>query len=99
MPVPVVSIRMRRIMDYLRKRGALGPERAIPKEEIPCEESPDFERLADNMVVRKRGGLCWLDEDTAASFRATRIRRVLVVVALCVLLVVLGLVSRRLGTR
>jgi hypothetical protein len=91
----VISIRMRRIMDFLRDRGATAPERAIPEAEIPYSGKWYFRRLIDHNVIRQQGDRCYLDEEMAREYRHSRRMRALYLLLLCLIIIVLGLLLKR----
>jgi hypothetical protein len=91
----VISIRMRRIMDFLRERGATVPERGIPEAEIPYSNKWYFRRLIDHNVIRQQGDRCYLDEEMAREYLHSRRMRALYLFVAFLIIIVLGLLLKR----
>ena len=90
----VIAVRMRRIMNFLRDRGALVPERAVPEAEIPYSNKWYFRRLIEHDVIRQQGDRCYLDEEKAREYLHSRRIRALYLFLLCLLIIVLGLILK-----
>jgi hypothetical protein len=90
----VISIRMRRIMDFLRDHGATVPERGIPEAEIPYSNKWYFRRLIDHNVIRQQGDRCYLDEKMAREYRHSRRMRALYLLILFLAIIILGFILK-----
>jgi len=93
----VIGIRIKRIFSFLRKRGAVSAQTAIPESEVPYSDRWYYGRLVEYGAIRKVGDRCYLDEALAQSYLAERRRRGLIFAALaavgfCVFWLIWGLV-------
>jgi len=71
----VIVLRVKRIFAFLRDRGAVSPETAIPIDEVPYRDRWYFRRLIMRGAVRVLGVKCYLDEPAAALYmRRYRLR-------------------------
>jgi hypothetical protein len=91
----VISIRMRRITDFLRERGATVPERAIPEAEVPYSNKWYFRRLVDHNVIRQQGDRCYLDEEMAREYRHSRRMRALYLFLLFLVMIALSIILKK----
>ncbi len=80
----VIGIRIKRIFSFLRERGAVSPESAIPEAEVPYSDRWYYARLVKCGAVKRLGDKCYLDEALAQSYLAERRKRGLIFTALAV---------------
>ena len=64
----VIIIRIKRIMAYMRDRGAITPDKAVPAADIPYSEKWYFRRLIKNEVIRIHGSSYYMDENSAQDY-------------------------------
>jgi len=64
----VITIRIRRVFAYLRKRGACSPDTAIPISEAPHSDRWYFRRLIRKGAVKIHDGKCYLDEQGVSEY-------------------------------
>jgi hypothetical protein len=90
----VISIRIRRIFAYLRKRGACTPDTAIPVSEAPYSDRWYFRSLIRRGAIKIHDGKCYLDEQGVSEYYRNlqwRVTVFVLVVALIGLLFVLNI--------
>jgi len=90
----VITIRIRRIFAYLRKRGAYTPDTAIPVSEAPYSDRWYFQALIRKGAVKIHDGKCYLDEQGVREYYRNLRWRVMIfafVVVLIGLLFVLNI--------
>jgi len=90
----VIFRRIRRIMDFMRDRGATLPEQAIPEAEVPYSGKWYFRRLIDRDVIRQQGDRCYLDEEMAREYLHSRRMRVLYLL-LCLIVIAVSMILKR----
>ena len=78
----VISVRIKRVFSFLRERGAVSPESAVPEVEVPYSDRWYYGRLIEYGAVKRVGDKCYLDEALAQSYLADRRRRGLIFAAL-----------------
>ena len=71
----VIIIRIKRIMAYMRDRGATTPNRAVAAADIPYSDKWYFRRLIKNEVIRMHGSSYYMDETAAQEYLSTRRKR------------------------
>ena len=71
----VITIRMKRILAYMRDRQAFTPETAIPQEEIPYADRWYFRRLVEYGAIKRIQSRCYLDEIFAQQYWRDRRKR------------------------
>ncbi len=90
----IITIRIRRIIAYLRKRGACSPDTAIPISEAPHSDRWYFRRLICRGAIKVHDGKCYLDEQGVSEYYRNQRWRVTIfafVVVLIGLLFVLNI--------
>lgn len=68
----IISIRIKRIFNFLRDHRAISPESAIPEIKIPYSNKWYFQRLIRFGAIKQVGEKCYLDEDAAQEYRKSR---------------------------
>jgi hypothetical protein len=74
----IIMIRIKRIMAYMRDRGAITPDKAVPASDIPYSGTWIFRRLIKNEVIRMHGSSYYMDETAAQDYLATRRKRAII---------------------
>jgi len=74
----VIMIRIKRIMAYMRNRGATTPDRAISVADIPYSGKWYFRRLIKYEVIRMHGDSYYMDETAAQDYLCARRKRVII---------------------
>ena len=77
----VIGLRIKRVFTFLRQRGAVAPESAVPEAEIPYSDRWYYARLVKYGAIKRVGDKCYLDEPLARSYLASRRRRGLIFIA------------------
>jgi hypothetical protein len=80
----IIGVRIKRIFSFLRERGAVSPESAIPEVAVPYSDRWYYGRLIEYGAVKRVGDKCYLDEALAQSYLAERRKRALIFTALAV---------------
>jgi hypothetical protein len=73
----VIAVRIKRVFSFLRERGAVSPEAAVPEAEVPYSDRWYYRRLVAYGAVRKVGDRCYLDEARAQAYIADWRKRAL----------------------
>jgi hypothetical protein len=78
----VIIIRVKRVFAFLRGRGAVSPESAVPESEVPYSDRWYYRRVVAFGAVKRVGDRCYLDEALAQAYlRAWRKRGLIFIVA------------------
>lgn len=82
----VISIRIKRVFKFLRDRGAISPQSAILKSEIPYSNKWYFQRIVKYGAIKQSGSGYYLDEYAAQNYiRSRRIRAITFMLAIVAL--------------
>ncbi len=84
-----ITIRLKKIIAFLRDHHAVSPETAILESEIPYSNKWYYRRLIRSGSIKKMDEKCYLDEPVAKAYLQRK--RVLALVAFVVVIVLLCL--------
>ena len=88
----VIMIRIKRIMAYMRDRGATTPDRAIPTTAIPYSDKWYFRRLIRYEVIRMHGDSYYMDETAAQDYLCARRKRAIILLLFFFLFFVIAMI-------
>jgi hypothetical protein len=88
----VIMIRIKRIMAYMRDRGATTPDRAIAAVDIPYSKTWIFRRLVRYEIIRMQGDSYYMDETAAQEYLSTRRKRAIILLLSLFLFFVMAMI-------
>ncbi len=85
----VISIRRRRIFEFLRQRQALSADTAVQESDVPYSDRWYYHRLVAYGAIRQTNDKCYLDEQMVQQYLLDRRKRAFVFFAVVAALTIL----------